>query len=75
MGFELLLGNEGQTVGPAEAPMQVHRILLGQGIAPLEAAAVGAWLHGGAGDLCASEMGQYGMLPTDMLTRLPRLMK
>jgi arylformamidase len=32
----LLLGNEGQTVGPAEAPMQVHRILLGQGIALLE---------------------------------------
>ena len=32
----LLFGNEGQTVGPAEAPMQVHRILLGQGIALLE---------------------------------------
>ena len=32
----LLLGNEGQTVGPADAPMQVHRILLGQGIALLE---------------------------------------
>lgn len=32
----LLLGNEGQTVGPADAPMQVHRILLEQGIALLE---------------------------------------
>ena len=32
----LLLGNEGQTVGPAEAPMQVHLILLQQGIALLE---------------------------------------
>ena len=31
-----LLGNEGQTVGPADAPMQVHQILLGQGIALLE---------------------------------------
>lgn len=31
-----LLGNEGQTVGPADAPMQVHRILLRQGIALLE---------------------------------------
>ena len=29
----LLLGNEGQTVGPADAPMQVHLILLQQGIA------------------------------------------
>ena len=31
-----LLGNEGQTVGPEEAPMQVHLILLGRGVALLE---------------------------------------
>lgn len=31
-----LLGNEGQTVGPENAPMQVHLILLGRGIALLE---------------------------------------
>lgn len=31
-----LLGNESQTVGPAEAPMQVHLILLGRGVALLE---------------------------------------
>ena len=31
-----LLGNESQTVGPANAPMQVHKILLGQEIALLE---------------------------------------
>jgi len=31
-----LLGNEGQTVGPKNAPMQVHQILLRQGIALLE---------------------------------------
>lgn len=31
-----LLGNEGQTVGPADAPMQVHLILLSRGIALLE---------------------------------------
>jgi len=49
--------------------------LLGQHMQPLEAAAVGAWLHGAAGDLCAAEIGQYGMLPTDMLSALPRLLK
>lgn len=49
--------------------------LLGQGISPLEAAACGAWLHGAAGDLCVSEIGTYGMLPTDMLNALPRLLK
>ena len=31
-----LLGNEGQTIGPETAPMQVHRILLGRDIALLE---------------------------------------
>ena len=31
-----LLGNEGQTVGPGDAPMQVHLILLRRGIALLE---------------------------------------
>lgn len=32
----LLLGNESQTVGPENAPMQVHLILLGAGVALLE---------------------------------------
>ena len=31
-----LLGNEGQTVGPADAPMAVHLALLGAGVALLE---------------------------------------
>ena len=31
-----LLGNEGQTVGPENAPMQVHKILLGADVALLE---------------------------------------
>ena len=69
-------GNPGMAVGGSGdvlAGMIVS--LLGQGIAPLEAAACAAWLHGAAGDLCAAEIGQYGMLPTDMLLRIPRLMK
>ena len=69
-------GNPGMAVGGSGdllAGMIVS--LLGQGLTPLEAAAVGAWLHGAAGDLCAKEMGQYAMLPTDMLEVLPRLLK
>ena len=31
-----LLGNESQTVGPEDGPMEVHKILLGKGIALLE---------------------------------------
>lgn len=69
-------GNPGMAVGGSGdilAGMIVS--LLGQGLQPLDAAACAAWLHGAAGDLCAAEIGQYGMLPTDMLTRIPRLMK
>ena len=74
--YENTTGNPGMAVGGSGdvlAGMIVS--LLGQGIAPLEAAACGAWLHGAAGDLCASQLGQYGMLPTDMLSVLPRLLK
>ena len=49
--------------------------LLGQGFEPMEAAAAAVWLHGAAGDVCAQAMGQYGMLPSDLLEALPRLMK
>lgn len=49
--------------------------LLGQGVAPLEAAALGAWLHGAAGDLCADEIGECGMLATDMIMAMTRLLK
>ena len=68
-------GNPGMAVGGSGdilAGMTVS--LLGQGLNPLEAAACAAWLHGAAGDLCAEEIGQYGMLPSDLLTVLPRLL-
>ena len=69
-------GNPGMAVGGSGDVLSgIIVSLLGQGIAPLEGAAVAAWLHGAAGDICAKEMGQYGMLPTDMLNVLPRLLK
>ncbi len=69
-------GNPGMAVGGSGDVLSGMIVsLLGQGIAPLEAAACSAWLHGAAGDLCVRELGQYGMLPTDMLQVLPRLLK
>lgn len=69
-------GNPGMAVGGSgDLLAGIIVSLLGQGLKPLEAAAVGAWLHGSAGDACAKRLGQYGMLPTDMLDELPRLMK
>lgn len=69
-------GNPGMAVGGSGdllAGMIVS--LLGQGIEPIKAIAAAVWLHGAAGDICARELGQYGMLPSDMLEVLPRLMK
>ena len=69
-------GNPGMAVGGSGdvlAGMIVS--MLGQKIDPLLSAACSAWLHGAAGDVCAEQLGQYGMLPTDMLEVLPRLLK
>lgn len=75
-GFLNPTGNPGMAVGGSgDVLAGVITALLGAGLPPLEAAACGAWLHGAAGDRCAAELGQYGMLPTDMLSALPRLMK
>lgn len=69
-------GNPGMAVGGSgDVLAGIIASLIGQGIDPLEAAACGAWLHGAAGDICAQEIGQYGMLPTDMVEVLPRIMK
>ena len=69
-------GNPGMAVGGSGDVLSgIIVSLLGQGITPLEAAACGAWIHGAAGDLCARELGQYGMLPSDMVRTLPRLLK
>ena len=69
-------GNPGMAVGGSgDVLAGIIVSLLGQGIDPLQAAACAAWLHGAAGDLCAEQIGQYGMLPTDMLNVLPRLLK
>ena len=69
-------GNPGMAVGGSgDVLAGIIVSLIGQGLMPLDAAAAAAWLHGAAGDICAEEIGQYGMLPTDMLQVLPRLLK
>lgn len=76
VGYLNCTGNPGMAVGGSgDLLAGMIAALLGQGIAPLEAAACAAFLHGAAGDLCAQKLGQYAMLPTDMLGELPRLLK
>ena len=68
-------GNPGMaTGGSGDVLAGVIVSLLAQHVMPLEAAAAGAWLHGSAGDLCAGRLGEYGLLPEDMIEALPRLL-
>lgn len=69
-------GNPGMACGGSGDVLSgVIVSLLGQGLSPTKAAAAGAWLHGIAGDLCALRFGEYGLLPSDLLSMLPRLLK
>lgn len=69
-------GNPGMaTGGSGDVLSGIIVSLLGQGVEPLDAAALGAWLHGAAGDLCEQELGQCGMLPSDMIAACARLLK
>lgn len=45
--------------------------LLGQGVSPENAAACAVWLHGRAGDLAAESKGEHGMIPGDLIERIP----
>ena len=68
-------GNPGMaTGGSGDALAGILLALLGFGLPPLQAAAAAAWLHGAAGDLAAAEIGQYGMTPSDLIARIPRLL-
>ncbi len=69
-------GNPGMAVGGSGDVLSgMIASFLGQKMEPLEAAACGAWLHGRSGDICAEEIGEYGMLPSDIIQVLPRLLK
>lgn len=68
-------GNPGMaTGGSGDALAGIILSLLGQGLLPIRAAALGAWIHGRAGDLCQEAYGQMGMLPSDIVEMLPRLL-
>lgn len=69
-------GNPGMaTGGSGDVLAGVIASLAAQGMDAFDAAAVGVWLHGRAGDLAAEELGEYGMLPSDLAARLPYAIK
>ncbi|HEY64164.1 MAG TPA: NAD(P)H-hydrate dehydratase [Caldilineae bacterium] len=49
--------------------------LLAQGLAPFDAAVLGGYLHGLAGELTRQDLGEAGMIAGDLLSRLPEAIR
>ena len=49
--------------------------LLAQGLSPFDAAALGVYLHGKAGEMIKARVGDTGMIATDLLPTLPLVIK
>jgi NAD(P)H-hydrate epimerase len=66
-------GNPGMATGGAgDVLTGVITALLCQGLAPFEAARLGAYVHGLAGDLAAEERGQVSLIASDLIEYLPQ---
>ena len=61
-------GNHGMaTGGSGDVLAGIIGSLAGQGMSPFEAAKLGVYLHGKAGDMAAKAKGMYGMTASDLL--------
>ncbi|HRN38389.1 MAG TPA: NAD(P)H-hydrate dehydratase, partial [Flavobacteriales bacterium] len=69
-------GNPGLAKGGSgDALTGILTSLRAQGMDALSTALVGVYAHGRAGDLAAEALGMDGMLPSDLIDRLPQVWK
>ena len=74
--YRNLTGNPGMaTGGTGDVLTGLIAALIGQKLDPFEAAVLGVWAHGRAGDLAAAAVGQAALIATDLLTHLPSALK
>ena len=74
--YENTTGNSGMsTGGSGDVLTGILTGLLAQKVDPSDAALLGMWLHGRAGDLAMEQEGVYGLLARHLLEYLPRAMK
>ena len=73
---ELKVGNAGMaTAGSGDVLTGIVTGLLAQGYPPHDAALLGVWLHGTAGDIARDEMGENCMLARDIIRFMPEAFK
>lgn len=70
--YENTTGNPGMAKGGSgDLLTGIIAALLGQHLPPFEAAQLGVYVHGLAGDLACAQIGEVSLLPTDVLDFLP----
>src|SRR3989338_2175098 len=69
-------GNVGMaTGGTGDVLTGIIASFIGQGMEPFNAAVAGVYLHGLAGDMAAKEKGVLSLIATDILNKLPEVLK
>ncbi|MBP8304940.1 MAG: NAD(P)H-hydrate dehydratase [Phycisphaerae bacterium] len=69
-------GNPGMaTAGSGDVLTGIIAALMGQGLADLDAAVLGTYLHGLAGDIAAQRLSQVSLISTDLIDSLPEALK
>ena len=71
-----ITGNSGMAKGGSgDALLGIITSLLAQNYSPKDAAILGVWLHGKAGDFAAEKFSKEAMLPTDLIDELGNVFK
>ena len=69
-------GNPGMaTAGSGDVLAGIIGATLARGFSPFDAACTGVYVHGAAGDLAAIEIGQTGMMASDIIRHIPQAIR
>ena len=78
-GNRLMINNSGNsgmaTGGSGDVLSGIIASLIAQGMQPYNAACLGVYLHGLAGDEAAAKLGEHALMASDIIDALPAILK